>query len=61
MIYEFRCEECNKIMSESLPITSRKKQTKCLFCEGVAKRIISKNNFILKGGGWEKDGYSRNK
>ena len=29
--------------------------------EGVAKRIISKNNFILKGGGWEKDGYSRNK
>ena len=59
MIYEFRCEECNKIMSESLPITSRKEKTVCLFCGEVSKRIISKNSFILKGEGWAKDGYSR--
>lgn len=59
MIYEFRCEACNKIMSEKLPVSSRKKETVCLFCKGTANRIISKNTFILKGGGWAEDGYSR--
>lgn len=59
MIYEFKCEKCNKINIESLPITTKKTITVCQFCGGIARRIISKSTFILKGRGWEKDGYSK--
>lgn len=58
MIYEFKCEDCNRITTESLPITTKKRKTICQFCGGVAKRIISKTAFILKGKKWaSKDGY----
>ena len=26
-------------------------------CDGQCKRLISRTSFILKGGGWAKDGY----
>lgn len=58
MIYEFRCEVCGKINVESLPITTKKKQTICQYCGGIARRIISKSTFILKGKKWaSKEGY----
>ena len=58
MIYEFKCEKCNKINIESLPITTKKVTTVCRFCEGTARRIISKSTFILKGKKWaSKEGY----
>jgi putative FmdB family regulatory protein len=59
MIYEFKCEKCNRITTETLPITSQKKKTICQFCGEVAIRMISKNSFILKGKGWSKDGYNK--
>ena len=59
-IYEFRCEECGKIMQESLPISSKKETTVCIYCgEFNAKRIMSQSTFILKGGGWYADAYNK--
>lgn len=60
MIYEFKCKNCH-ITEEVLPITSKQETTKCKICGSEAKRIISKSTFILKGKGWEKDGYGNGK
>ena len=60
MIYEFKCDNCH-ITEENLPINSKKETTKCNICGREAKRIISKSSFILKGKGWAKDGYSKEK
>jgi putative FmdB family regulatory protein len=59
MIYEFRCEECGKINTKSLPISSNQIKTTCSFCGAIAKKIISKGtSFILKGDKWaSKKGY----
>jgi len=58
MIYEFKCEDCGVMNTESLPISSKKKITICQYCGGVARKIISKSTFILKGKKWaSKDGY----
>jgi putative FmdB family regulatory protein len=54
-IYEFKCEPCEesfeKLMRHSDPVPA------CPQCDGTAERQISAASFILKGGGWEKDGY----
>ena len=60
MIYEFECQNSH-ITEENLPISSQKETTKCRICGEEAKRMISKSNFILKGKGWAKDGYSKEK
>ena len=60
MIYEFKCKNCH-ITEEYFSTPSNKEETKCRICGAVAKRIISKNNFVLKGKGWAKDGYSKEK
>ena len=58
--YEFRCEECGKINVKILPISSKRQTTKCDYCGEVkAKRIISTSTFVLKGGGWYAEGYSK--
>ena len=59
-IYEFRCEVCNRITVERLPISSKKETTMCDFCnEYKSKRIISASTFVLKGGGWYADAYNK--
>jgi predicted nucleic acid-binding Zn ribbon protein len=35
--------------------------TQCPECEGPVKKIMSRNSFQLKGGGWYADGYSATK
>ena len=59
-IYEYKCNKCNCLWEEiqkfSDPIL-----TLCKGCEiegGVHRLIPGQLNFILKGGGWYKDGYS---
>ena len=59
-IYEYKCDKCNCLWEEiqkfSDPIL-----TLCKGCEqegGVHKLIPGQMNFILKGDGWFKDGYS---
>ena len=67
-IYEWYCPHCGheeetlQSINDPAPV--------CLKCDyntnrhkklEVMERKISKSSFILKGGGWAKDGYSRSK
>ncbi len=59
-IYEYMCEKCSKLTSESHSITDDVDETKCKHCGAVAKKIISQSNFHLKGKKWAakgKEGY----
>lgn len=59
-IYEFRCEDCGKIVVHRLPISSNQQVVKCDYCGEIsAKRIISASTFVLKGGGWYASGYNK--
>jgi len=57
-IYEFRCEDCMKLVKKSLPISSNQKTVRCEYCSGDAKRQISVSNFSIKGFS-AKNGYSK--
>ncbi len=56
-IYEFNCPGCDKdkeVMQryeDSAPV--------CEECKTTMKKKISRSSFVLKGGGWYKDGYSK--
>lgn len=57
--YEYKCEKCGKTfeaeqkMSDPPLENCTKKK-----CKGKVKRLISGGSaFVLKGGGWAKDGY----
>lgn len=57
-IYEYECEGCGGIKEVPQKI-SDPPFTKCETCGGKLKKIVSKNNFRLKGGGWYPDGYHK--
>ena len=58
MVYEYLCENCKHEWEETQKITDKAKKM-CPKCKKkTAKRLISCSNFILKGGGWAKEGYS---
>ena len=62
-IYEYKCDLCNG-MWEELQKFSDDPLTVCKSCEkegGVHKLLPGKMNFILRGEGWYKDGYSSKK
>jgi putative FmdB family regulatory protein len=54
-IYEYQCTDCagefEKLMRFEDPVPD------CPSCGGAPKRQISAASFVLKGGGWERDGY----
>ena len=59
-IYEYKCDKCNCLWEE-IQKFSDPALTYCKGCEqegGVHKLIPGQMNFILKGDGWFKDGYS---
>ena len=59
-IYEYKCDLCNCLWEE-IQKFSDPVLTLCKGCEqegGVHKLIPGQMNFILKGEGWYKDGYS---
>ena len=64
--YEYECEKCGEF--EEVQSIHDEPLTTCpmvipfsgpdfTLCEAPVKRLISKTSFILKGGGWFKDGY----
>jgi len=55
-IYEFVCSKCGEI--EDKLVSMGTKKIKCTKCGGAADKVMSAPSFILKGGGWESDGYS---
>ena len=62
-IYEYKCDLCNCLWEE-IEKFSDPALTYCKGCEtegGVHRLIPGQLNFILKGDGWYKDGYSSRK
>lgn len=58
-IYEYECPECGAQQTLQRPIADRDKD---VLCHGKMKRVISRGTgFLLKGGGWYKDGYGSQK
>ena len=57
-IYEYKCNACGEVF-EAIQKFSDKPLKKCSRC-GARKveKLISQSSFVLKGGGWHKDGYS---
>jgi putative FmdB family regulatory protein len=56
-IYEFVCEACGRIV-ERLQKVDDPPPEACPECSGKMAKIMSRNSFQLKGGGWYKDLYS---
>jgi putative FmdB family regulatory protein len=56
-IYEFVCEACGRIV-ERLQKVSDPPPEECPECGGKMAKIMSRNSFQLKGGGWYRDLYS---
>jgi putative FmdB family regulatory protein len=58
-IYEFKCEECAAISSMSMKMSDPHPDT-CPQChKGPLKKIMSPTSFVLKGGGWYADAYTK--
>jgi putative FmdB family regulatory protein len=55
-IYEFVCEACGNIV-ERLQKLSDPPPGACPECGGKMAKIMSRNSFQLKGGGWYRDLY----
>lgn len=58
-IYDYVCEVCNKEFEiiQKMNENDLHRYPDCDIIECKVKKIISKNNFQLKGKGWFKDGY----
>src|SRR5882762_7382249 len=56
-IYEFVCESCGRLV-EKLQKVSDPPPDACPECGGMMAKIMSRNSFQLKGGGWYRDLYS---
>lgn len=59
-MYEYGCTQCGK-KTEIIQKFSDAPLTLCPACGGPVDRLISASGFVLKGGGWYKDGYTSNK
>lgn len=55
-IYEFVCESCGRIV-ERLQKVNDPPPDECPECGGKMAKIMSRNSFQLKGGGWYRDLY----
>ena len=55
-IYEYLCSECDERFQKLMKISQAAPD--CPSCSGEdVKKQISIGSFVLKGGGWYKDGY----
>jgi putative FmdB family regulatory protein len=58
-IYEFVCEACGGLVERLQKLTDPPPDA-CPECGGKMAKIMSRNSFQLKGGGWYRDLYSSN-
>lgn len=57
-IYDYKCNECNETFE--VFVRTLKEESKCPHCEGAdLSKLVSLGGFVLKGGGWYADGYSK--
>jgi len=60
-IYEYRCDKCEHEFEREQSMSDPPVKT-CPACRGrKVTKLISRSSFVLKGGGWYKDGYSDSK
>lgn len=59
-IYEYRCHDCEQIFEEWQK-DFEDREIPCPMCGAESKRLISNTAFVLKGGGWYADLYSKDK
>ncbi len=57
-IYEYRCLDCSEEF-EVIQKVSARPLRRCRKCGGRLEKLISRTSFVLKGGGWYADGYSK--
>jgi len=57
-IYEYECLE-NGHQFETIQKISDKPLKSCKICDSPVRRLISNTAFILKGGGWYNENYSK--
>jgi putative FmdB family regulatory protein len=58
-IYEYECPSCSHRFEKLVRIGAE--PPPCPECEGTeVRKLVSASGFILKGGGWYKDGYGLN-
>ena len=60
-IYEYECLSCGHISEVLRDHIDDAEYAPCPKCGMGARRIISCSNFQLKGNGWSKDGYSKDR
>lgn len=60
-IYEYQCKSCGEVVTAIRSVAERDTVAACKV-HGTApmERKVSASNFALKGGGWYRDGYSKN-
>lgn len=61
MVYEYKCRSCGNVMEIEQKLSEDPlEECYCQVCGSVqhVSKLISAPLFILKGGGWAKDGYS---
>ena len=60
-LYDYRCDGCGHRFEKLAPASSSESPP-CPSCgNNKTNRLISSGHFILKGGGWYADGYSKPK
>ena len=57
-VYEYQCKDCDRVIEVMKRIGDESSRI-CVKCGKKMTKLISSNNFILKGKGWYKDGYSK--
>ena len=57
-IYEYECD-CGESKEVFWLKMEEKNKVLCEKCNKEMKRVLSRGNFVLKGGCWYSDGYSK--
>ena len=59
-LYEQKCHKCGHTFNVLVPFSEASQDVPCPACEAPrTRRVFSRTNFALKGGGWAKDGYQK--
>jgi putative FmdB family regulatory protein len=54
-LYDFKCEKCEYEVEKQIKLDD--KAPDCPKCGRSMTKLMSATSFILKGSGWERDGY----
>lgn len=59
--YVYSCTKCWNVWEERRSVVDRDGSTTCECGAPGTRKVVVPVAFTLKGGGWAKDGYSKNK